>query len=186
MTNNYVKFPIHHFPPSVSWGSLCMHVLVYILCGGGDIKALSTHRVYQLALLPSFYCMMSWAQHAPALRTIAVYTFPSSFFFFFCKCIWGDVTQEVGKCPQVERLRHENEQNPNPGPDLLPPQHGWWMFVTTPPLMTRTTQRTSFCHTVTWSYFPGQKSVNVSLLKSKNTLFWREACVARVSWKYLL
>lgn len=83
MTNNYVKFPIHHFPPSVSWGSLCMHVLVYILCGGGDIKALSTHRVYQLALLPSFYCMMSWAQHAPALRTIAVYTFPSSFFFFF-------------------------------------------------------------------------------------------------------
>lgn len=137
MTNNYVKFPIHHFPPSVSWGSLCMHVLVYILCGGGDIKALSTHRVYQLALLPSFYCMMSWAQHAPALRTIAVYTFPSSFFFFFFASVyevmshkklenvhrWNDWDMKMSKIPIQDLICFLLSM----ADECLLPHHLWWL-----------------------------------------------------------
>lgn len=63
-----------------------------------------------------------------------------------------------------------------PAEHLLP-CHLWWLAIS---------KRSLFFYTSTWSWFPGQKSINIGLMKSKNTLFWKESCVTRVSWKYLL
>lgn len=98
--NNHVKFPIHHFPPSVSWGSLCMHVLVYILCGGGDIKALSTHKSLSISIAPKLLLHDVLGSACASSQNYCWIYIPSPLPPFFCKCIWGDVTQEVGNCPQ--------------------------------------------------------------------------------------
>lgn len=57
MTNNTVKFPIYHFQPSISWGSWCMHILVYIfvwvcVCTCACIKALSIENSLSIGFAP--------------------------------------------------------------------------------------------------------------------------------------
>lgn len=63
------------------------------------------------------------------------------------------------------------------------PRTSCWMFVTL--WWQMITQSSLFFYTPTWSWFPGQKSVNIHLLKSKNTLFGKESYITRVSQKYL-
>lgn len=173
MTNSNIKFPIHHFLLSISWVSLCANVLVFILmcvC----IKALSIRKTLSIVSTPKL--LLQGVLDTPTLRTAAECT-PYTLPLHHLKS-W--------KQSKVEHSRHEKEQNhksgtwlassPEPAEHLLPGPL-WWLAIS---------QRSLFFYTSTWSWFPGQKSVNISLLKSKNTLFWKESCVARVSWKYLL